>query len=177
MSFTIEIDPPLSDRPLKYGRNVMWLSSVILVLAYVPYVELNKFQPLGFDLSEGGEIAIWGILGAVLIYYALQFYVAGGLDFRVWYHGNSPVFGLTVPLPVSAKTGGIEPRKKIRGQRIRVFLRFLILDLAFPTVLLVFAINACGSKFLALLCDLQLCQSLPRFVALVCSSDMPNLSQ
>ena len=67
MSFTIEIDPPLSDRPLKYGRNVMWLSSVILVLAYVPYVELNKFQPLGFDLSEGGEIALISACGITVI--------------------------------------------------------------------------------------------------------------
>ncbi len=166
--YIITVDPPLSDRPLKYGRNVMWLSSVILVLAYVPYVEVNKFEPLGFDLSEGGEISVWGILGAVLIYYALQFYVAGVLDFRVWYHGNSPVFSLTVPLPASAKTTEIEPKTKIRGQRVRVFLRFLILDFAFPTGLLVFAIGACGSEILTLLCDPKLCQSLPRFVALVC---------
>ena len=126
MSFTIECGPPLSDRPLKYSRNVMWLSSVILVLAYVPYIEIDKFQPLGLNLSEGGETAIWGILGAVLIYYALQFYVAGVLDFRVWHHVNSPIFGIRIPPGSEAQEDLIAQLTKIRGQRIRVFIRFLI---------------------------------------------------
>ena len=53
---TIEIDHPLSDRPLKYGRNVMAVSGVILALSWIPHIEVGEFSPFGLKLPEGGEI-------------------------------------------------------------------------------------------------------------------------
>ena len=39
----------------------MVAAGVILVLAYVPGIEIQKFSPLGFDFSEGGELSVWGL--------------------------------------------------------------------------------------------------------------------
>jgi len=138
---TIEIEHPLSDRPLKYGRNVMALSSVILVLAYVPYIEVSKFKPLGFDLSVGGEISIWGILGIILLYYAFQFGVAAWLDYRVWIYSNPAKFP-----PDNMERRPAERLSEEQKQRGYVLRRFIFLDVVIPTVLFLVAIIACGQE-------------------------------
>ena len=139
---TIEVDSPLSDRTLKYGRNVMAVSGVILALSWIPGIEVSKFSPFGLSLPEGGEIYIWSTLGIVLIYYALQFCVAGVLDFRAWYHTNSPIFDLRVPEIAVQKEGLLPHLAKARGHRVSVFFRFLILDVAFPAVMFLAALGA-----------------------------------
>ncbi len=51
----------------------MAAASVILVLAYVPYIDVKSFSPLGFDFREGGELSVWAILAGVLVYYGIRF--------------------------------------------------------------------------------------------------------
>lgn len=76
--------PPLSDRALKYGRNVMATSGVIVVLAWVPEIDVERFQPFGFDVSVGGALSIWGVLCAVLVYYFASFIFDSCIDIPAW---------------------------------------------------------------------------------------------
>jgi len=139
--YSIEMGSPFSERTLKYGRNVMALGGVILVLAYVPHIEICKFKPFGFEINEGGEISVWGILAAVLCYYALQFYATGWIDFLEWSHSNSPLF---------AKGVDIAQLHRWR-QRMKVFFRFFILDFAVPTTLFGAALWASAAEICRLL--------------------------
>ncbi len=41
---TSNIPAPLTERTLKYGRNVLAVSAIILVLAYVPYIDVPDTQ-------------------------------------------------------------------------------------------------------------------------------------
>lgn len=99
-----DVKPPLTDRTLKYGRNVIAISSVIIVLAFVPNIELDGFRPFGLKISEDGERSIWGVLGIVLIYYAFSFGVAAVIDVRAWKWAN-----------ISALTEMDKDRRLIRG--------------------------------------------------------------
>ncbi len=62
----------------------MAAASVIVVLAWVPHIEIKKFEPLGFDFSEGGELSVWGLLVAVLVYYAIRFSADCWTDYNGW---------------------------------------------------------------------------------------------
>ncbi|MCH8113735.1 MAG: hypothetical protein IH905_17585 [Proteobacteria bacterium] len=84
MAEPTDIPGPLSDRSLAHGRNVMAAASVILVLAYVPDIEIKSFSPLGFDFNEGGELSVWGLLAAVLVYYAIRFGADCWTDYNGW---------------------------------------------------------------------------------------------
>ena len=79
-----DIPAPLSDRSLAHGRNVMAAASVILVLAWVPYIEIKSFKPLGFDIKEGGELSVWGFLSTILVYYAIRFCADCWTDYNGW---------------------------------------------------------------------------------------------
>ena len=81
---TMPSAPPLSDRALKYGRNVMATSGVIVVLAWVPEIDVEKFKPFGFEISSGGALSIWGVLCAVLVYYFASFIFDSCIDIPVW---------------------------------------------------------------------------------------------
>ena len=95
-------DPPdipalLSDRTLAHGRNVMAAAGVILVLAWVPNIEIRNFEPLGFKIKEDGELSIWGLLAGVLVYYAVRFGYECFVDYIGWmetqqaeFHANPP---------------------------------------------------------------------------------------
>ena len=61
----------------------MAAAGVILVLAWVPYIEIKSFKPLGFDFSKGGELSVWGLLAVVLVYYAIRFGVEC-VDYTGW---------------------------------------------------------------------------------------------
>lgn len=80
-----------SDRALKYGRNVMASSVVVIVLAWVPAVDLVGSKPLNFDIKPGNEIWIWGMLLALLLYYGIRFFGLAAVDFMTWRaaHGGS----------------------------------------------------------------------------------------
>ena len=62
----------------------MAAASVILVLAWVPYIEITSFKPLGFEIKEGGELSVWGILASILVYYAIRFGCECLVDYRGW---------------------------------------------------------------------------------------------
>ena len=78
------IPPPLTDRTHAHGRNTMAVASVIVVLAWVPYIEITSFEPLGFDIKEGGQLSVWGILATVLVYYAVRFGYECFVDYTGW---------------------------------------------------------------------------------------------
>ncbi len=97
MADPIDIPTPLSDRTLAHGRNVMAAASVILVLAWVPYIEITRFKPLEFDIKEGGELSVWGILASILVYYAIRFCADCWTDYSGW--KDSYRRALAVPPP------------------------------------------------------------------------------
>ncbi len=84
MADPTDIPAPLSDRTLAHGRNVMAAAGVILVLAWVPDIEIKSFSPLGFDFKEGGVLSVWGLLAGVLVYYAIRFGVECRVDYTGW---------------------------------------------------------------------------------------------
>ena len=72
----------------------MAVAGVIMVLAWVPYIEITSFKPLGFDIKQGGELSVWGILAVVLVYYACRFGVDCWTDYSGWideYRGSLSV--------------------------------------------------------------------------------------
>lgn len=83
---------PLLDRSLKYGRNVLAVSSTILVLAWVPNIDICDFSPLGFKVTGEGALSLWGILTAVLGYYLIHFVVGCMIDFKMWTGSNGFIF-------------------------------------------------------------------------------------
>ena len=62
----------------------MAVAGVIVVLAWVPYIEITSFKPLGFDIKEGGELSVWGILATILVYYAIRFGCECLVDYSGW---------------------------------------------------------------------------------------------
>ena len=71
-------------RTLKFGRNLMAAALPIIVFALVPVVDLAKSRPLNFEITEGGEIWIWLILLALLMYYGFRFFGLAIPDFLAW---------------------------------------------------------------------------------------------
>lgn len=130
-----DIPGPLSDRSLTHGRNVMAAASVILVLAYLPAIEIGKFKPLGFDFSEGGELSVWGILAVVLFYYAIRF----GNDCWTDYNGWIDSHGGNLNVPSDKPRADYVYNRHVRRLRSRFWgfdvappaFMFLV---AFPTV-------------------------------------------
>ena len=105
----------------------MAAAGVILVLAYVPGIEIKKFSPLGFDFSEGGELSVWGLLAAVLVYYAIRFVADCWTEYNGWrdtYGGN-----LTVS-PTKARSSQVYNR---HAQRLKK--RFWGFDVAPPALM------------------------------------------
>ncbi|MCH9018987.1 MAG: hypothetical protein IIA73_01285 [Proteobacteria bacterium] len=73
----------LQERTHKYGRNVTAAASVILVLAWVPGIEISEFEPFGFVIGDapGGELSIWCLLTGILVYYFIRFSVSLRIDY------------------------------------------------------------------------------------------------
>lgn len=80
-----------TERTLKYGRNMMAAAVPIIVFALVPLVDLAESRPFNFEIKEGGEIWIWLILSAFLMYYGFRFFGLAIPDFHEWrkQHGES----------------------------------------------------------------------------------------
>jgi hypothetical protein len=74
----------LSDRTLKYGRNVMATAAVMIVLAWMPDFNVERFEPFGLVVSPGAAFSIWGVLCAVLIYYFANFTFGAWADIPSW---------------------------------------------------------------------------------------------
>ncbi len=131
MAAPTDIPAPLSDRSLVHGRNVMAVAGVIVVLAWVPYIEIKSFSPLGFDFSEGGELSVWGILAVVLVYYAIRFGYECWADYTGW--RDSYREWLTVT------TSQNRPHAS-HVRRLR--MKFWVLDVAPPALMFLLALLA-----------------------------------
>ncbi len=129
-----DIPSPLSDRTLAHGRNVMAAASVILVLAWVPYIEIKSFSPLGFDFSEGGELSVWGILAVVLVYYAIRFSADCWTDYNGWRDEHRKALKIPPDTPRS------EHHFARHAKRLR--MRFWLLDVLPPALMLLAALVA-----------------------------------
>ena len=138
MADPTDIPAPLSDRTLAHGRNVMAAAGVILVLAWVPHIEITKFEPLGFKISEDGKLSIWGLLAFVLVYYAVRFSADCWVDYKGWrdtYGGQ-----------VSASRGGAARSKPFNQHVRRLNKKFWWLDIGPPAVLFLLALIATYQK-------------------------------
>ena len=78
----------LNDRTQKYGRNLLAAGGVILVLAWVPGIDIEQFKPLGFDFSaeKRNMLSVWWLLLGILVYYFIRFCV----DVRIDYLKSNP---------------------------------------------------------------------------------------
>ncbi len=112
----------------------MVVAGVILVLAWVPYIEIKSFRPLGFDFNEGGELSVWGILAGVLVYYAIRF----GLDCWVDYTGWRDMYRTVLADPPEVLRS--EHHFARHAKRLR--MRFWLLDVAPPALMFLFALVA-----------------------------------
>ncbi len=134
MTRTVDITGPLSDRTLAHGRNVMAAASVVLVLAWIPYIDIKSFSPLGFDIKKGGELSVWGILAGVLIYYAIRFGYECWADYSGWidtYRHNID------------DDSGEDRRGNADGRQTKRLLnKFWRLDVAPPTLMFLAALFA-----------------------------------
>jgi len=63
----------------------MIVAGIIIVLAWVPGVEIHKFHPLGFDFEADSQLSAWGLLLTVLIYYIARFGADCWTDYKIWY--------------------------------------------------------------------------------------------
>jgi hypothetical protein len=126
-----EIPQPLDERALKYGRNVLIVGCITLTLAFVPYIEVSKFKPFGFDLSQSGEVSVWGLLAIVLIYYSAHFWIACRMEYKAW----TADYGGKVrykPTPHKGIPGAKDTNQ--RNYRTTFFMkRFWFLDFGLPT--------------------------------------------
>ncbi len=112
----------------------MAAAGVILVLAYVPDIEIKSFSPLGFDFSEGGELSVWGLLAAVLIYYAIRF----GYECCADYTGWRDTYRGALADPPEVLRSAYEFAR--HAKRLR--MRFWLLDVAPPALMFLFALVA-----------------------------------
>ena len=112
----------------------MAVAGVIVVLAWVPYIEIRSFKPLGFDIKEGGELSVWGILAGVLVYYAIRFSADCYIDYKGWidtYGGQ-----------VSASPGGTARSKPFNQHVRRLRMKFWVWDVAPPALMFLAALGA-----------------------------------
>lgn len=115
----------------------MAVASVIVVLAWVPNIEITSFKPLGFDIKEGGELSVWGILAGVLVYYAIRF----GVECRVDYTGWIDTYRK------SLAGGGSTTLDYANNRHVRrLNKKFWVLDVAPPAVMFLVALVATNQQ-------------------------------
>ena len=112
----------------------MAAASVILVLAYVPDIEIKSFSPLGFDFDEGGELSVWGLLAAVLVYYAIRF----GADCWTDYSGWKDTYRKAIAVPSDASRFEYTFNRHAR----RLNRKFWFWDVTTPAIMCLFALVA-----------------------------------
>ncbi len=112
----------------------MAAAGVILVLAYVPYIRIEKFAPLGFDFSEGGELSVWGLLTTVLVYYAIRFCADCWVDYKGW---RDTYRGARADPPEVLRSEYVFAR---HTSRLR--MKFWVLDVAPPALMFLAALFA-----------------------------------
>ena len=112
----------------------MAAAGVILVLAYVPYIEIKSFSPLGFDFREGGELSVWGILAVLLVYYAFRFSCDCWVDYTGWMDTHRAYLAMARKEP----PGDYVYKSHVQ----RLFWKFWLLDVAPPALMFLAALVA-----------------------------------
>ena len=118
----------------------MAVAGVIVVLAWVPYIELTSFKPLGFDIKKGGELSVWGILAVVLVYYAFRSAWEYYVDYRSWidtYGARGTI------MDQEADPRDFEPirdARRVKSRRLK--FKFWVLDVAPPALMFLVALVA-----------------------------------
>ncbi len=112
----------------------MAAAGVILVLAWVPDIEIKKFQPLEFNFNEGGELSVWGILAVVLVYYAIRF----GVEFWTDYMGWIDTYRQSLTITLRNHSQDYAHARHTR----RLYWKFLILDVVPPALMFLAALGA-----------------------------------
>jgi len=62
----------------------MAAAGAIMVLAWVPGIDIEAFNPLGFKIKDA-ELPVWGLLFGVLLYYTVRFTVDCITEMTNWY--------------------------------------------------------------------------------------------
>ena len=120
----------------------MAAAGVILVLAYVPYIRIEKFAPLGFDFNEGGKLSVWGLLTTVLVYYAIRFCADCWADYKGWRDTYRGHFRAPPGKPSQAELFNRHTR--------RLNKKFWVFDVAPPALMLLAALFAAYQQVSAL---------------------------
>ena len=120
----------------------MAAAGVILVLAYVPNIQIKNFAPLGFDFNKGGELSVWGLLAAVLVYYAIRF----GADCWTDYSGWKDTYRKSLTIPPTAPRASHEFNRHAR----RLHRKFWVFDVAPPVLMCLPAMFAAYQQVRAL---------------------------
>ena len=140
-----EIPAPLSDRSSKHGRNVMAAAGVILVLAYVPGIEIRKFSLMGFGFDEGSESSVWVLLAIVLVYSAFRFGADCWTDYIGW---RDTYAKLLKPIPHGQDVADLLFRRHAR----RLNKKFWVFDVTLPALMFLAAAVAAYQQIGSLWC-------------------------
>ena len=64
----------------------MAIGGVILVLAWVPGIKIEQFEPFGFDFTNarGSLLSVWWLLAGILGYYFVRFCIDFWVDYLEW---------------------------------------------------------------------------------------------
>lgn len=110
----------------------MAIAGVMMVLAWVPGIDVDKFEPLGFVFDGKGQLSAWGLFAAVLAYYAVRFAVDCWTDIVPWYaihRGN-----ITQAIKGTASDG---PKRRCAAHALRLHRRMWWLDIGVPAAMAV----------------------------------------
>lgn len=136
-----DINQPLRERTLLHGRNVMAVSSVLITLAWVPGIDVAKFHPFGFEFTDDSLLSAWLLLLAVLLYYAVRFWVDNRVDYAAWWDQYGP--NCSPPRP---EEGGLYNK-----QIVRLNKRYKMWDRGLPYTFAAIALIATVSEIWPLL--------------------------
>lgn len=127
MDNAVEIHAIASYRTMVHGRNLMAIAGALVVLAWLPGVEVKDFHPFGFTFDGRSLLSFWSLITFVLFYYAVRFVVDAWTDFKPW----MDVFRGQVIRSKSEGGQGVHQQNADR-QAMRIYRRFVWLDFALP---------------------------------------------
>ena len=74
------VDPVLTERGLRYRRNILLVSPALLLIHYVPDIDASKFAPFGLAVGDN----IWWIGAAALVFQMLIYLPEMYASWKVW---------------------------------------------------------------------------------------------
>ena len=124
----------VSDRTLKYGRNVLVIGSMIFTLTFIPNINVTDFEPFGYSFTDKGETSFWVIIFFTLAYHYFQFGFNWGVDVesdhqaRVVYFDNPDL-----QEPNYLNTPSDEEKKYLAVDRGSIAFKSMMIDIFFPS--------------------------------------------